>query len=135
MLTYPPTTQQLSLQTGRLPTYPTNEKIYVLPDSALKALDKLESLPGLVTYNLGTGNGYSVLDMVNAFSKASGREVAYKIVDRRPGDVAMCYANPKKANEELGWEAKFGIEEMCQDAWRWQSNNPNGYRVEELELV
>ena len=100
-----------------------------------KALDKLESLPGLVTYNLGTGNGYSVLDMVNAFSKASGREVAYKIVDRRPGDVAMCYANPSKANEELGWEAKFGIEEMCQDAWRWQSNNPNGYRVEELELL
>ena len=67
--------------------------------------------------------------MVNAFSKASGREVAYKIVDRRPGDVAMCYANPKKANEELGWEAKFGIEEMCQDAWRWQSNNPNGYTM------
>ena len=106
-----------------------------LANGHLKALDKLESLPGLVTYNLGTGNGYSVLDMVNAFSKASGREVAYKIVDRRPGDVAMCYANPKKANEELGWEAKFGIEEMCQDAWRWQSNNPNGYRVEELELV
>ena len=106
-----------------------------LANGHLKALDKLESLPGLVTYNLGTGNGYSVLDMVNAFSKASGREVAYKIVDRRPGDVAMCYANPKKANEELGWEAKFGIEEMCQDAWRWQSNNPNGYRVKELELV
>ena len=56
-------------------------------------------------------------------------------MDRRPGDVAMCYANPKKANEELGWKAKFGIERMCQDAWRWQSNNPNGYRVEELELV
>lgn len=106
-----------------------------LANGHLKALDKLESLPGLVTYNLGTGNGYSVLDMVNAFSKASGREVAYKIVDRRPGDVAMCYANPKKANKELEWEAKFGIEEMCQDAWRWQSNNPNGYRVEELELV
>ena len=106
-----------------------------LANGHLKALDKLEGLPGLVTYNLGTGNGYSVLDMVNAFSKASGREVAYKIVDRRPGDVAMCYANPKKANKELGWEAKFGIEEMCQDAWRWQSNNPNGYRVEELELV
>ena len=106
-----------------------------LANGHLKALDKLEGLPGLVTYNLGTGNGYSVLDMVNAFSKASGREVAYKIVDRRPGDVAMCYANPKKANKELEWEAKFGIEEMCQDAWRWQSNNPNGYRVEELELV
>ena len=89
----------------------------------------------LLYYLLVTENGYSVVDMVNDFIKASGREVAYKIVDRGPGDVAMCYANPKKANEELGWEAKFGIEEMCQDAWRWQSNNPNGYRVEELELV
>lgn len=94
----------------------------------LKALDKLDSLPGLVTYNLGTGNGYSVLDMVNAFSKASGKEVAYKIVDRRPGDVAMCYADPSKANKELGWEAKFGVEEMCEDTWRWQCNNPNGYK-------
>jgi len=96
----------------------------------LKALDKLDSLPGLVTYNLGTGNGYSVLDMINAFSKASGKEVAYKIVDRRPGDVAMCYADPSKANEELGWEAKFGVEEMCEDTWRWQCNNPNGYKAE-----
>lgn len=96
----------------------------------LKALDKLDSLPGLVTYNLGTGNGYSVLDMINAFSKASGKEVAYKIVDRRPGDVAMCYADPSKANKELGWEAKFGVEEMCKDTWRWQCNNPNGYKAE-----
>lgn len=96
----------------------------------LKALDKLDSLPGLVTYNLGTGNGYSVLDMINAFSKASGKEVAYKIVDRRPGDVAMCYADPSKANKELGWEAKFGVEEMCEDTWRWQCNNPNGYKAE-----
>ena len=101
----------------------------------LKALDKLDDLPGLVTYNLGTGNGYSVLDMVNAFSKASGREVAYKIVDRRPGDVAMCYADPKKANEELGWSAKYNIEDMCNDAWRWQSNNPNGYKeIEEVAV-
>ncbi len=67
--------------------------------------------------------------MVKAFSEASGREVAYKIVDRRPGDVAMCYANPKKANEELGWKAKFGIKEMCEDRCRWQSNNPNGYKT------
>lgn len=96
----------------------------------LKALDKLDSLPGLVTYNLGTGNGYSVLDMINAFSKASGKEVAYKIVDRRPGDVAMCYADPSKANKELGWEAKFGVEEMCNDTWTWQCNNPNGYKAE-----
>ena len=93
----------------------------------LKALDKLADLSGLVTYNLGTGNGYSVLDMVKAFSKACGNEVKYKIVDRRPGDVAMCYADYKKANEELGWSAKYNIEDMCNDTWRWQSNNPNGY--------
>ena len=104
-----------------------------LANGHLKALHKLDTNCGLVTYNLGTGNGYSVLDMVKAFSEASGREVAYKIVDRRPGDVAMCYADPKKANEELGWKAKYGIKEMCEDAWRWQSNNPNGYS--ELEDV
>lgn len=98
-----------------------------LANGHLKALDKLDTNCGLVTYNLGTGKGYSVLDMVNAFSEASGREVAYKVVDRRPGDIAMCYADPKKANEELGWKAKYGIKEMCEDAWRWQSNNPNGY--------
>ena len=101
-----------------------------LAQGHLKALDKLESLPGIVTYNLGTGNGYSVLDMVKAFSKASGREVAYKIVDRRPGDVAMCYADASKANRELGWEAKFDVVDMCRDTWRWQSNNPNGYKKE-----
>ena len=104
-----------------------------LANGHLKAIDKLDTNCGLVTYNLGTGNGYSVLDMVNAFSEASGRDVAYKIVDRRPGDVAMCYADPKKANEELGWKAKYGIKEMCEDAWRWQSKNPNGYS--ELENV
>ena len=101
-----------------------------LAQGHLKALDKLESLPGIVTYNLGTGNGYSVLDMVKAFSKASGREVAYKIVDRRPGDVAMCYADASKANRELGWEAKFDVVDMCRDTWRWQSENPNGYKKE-----
>jgi len=99
-----------------------------LADGHLKALDKLETNCGLVTYNLGTGNGYSVLDMVKAFSEASGRDVNYKIVDRRPGDVAKCFADPKKANEDLGWYAKFGLKEMCEDTWRWQSNNPNGYK-------
>lgn len=94
----------------------------------LKALNKLESLPGIVTYNLGTGNGYSVLDMIKAFSKASGKEVTYKIVDRRPGDIAKCYADPTKANKELGWEAKYDIEDMCNDAWKWQSKNPDGYK-------
>ena len=95
----------------------------------VKALDKLSENPGLLTYNLGTGNGYSVLDMVKAFSKASGREIPYKIVDRRPGDIAMCYADPSKAEKELGWKAVYGIDEMCQDSWRWQSNNPNGYNM------
>ena len=93
----------------------------------LMALNKLETSPGLVIYNLGTGNGYSVLEMVKAFSIASGKEVAYKIVDRRLGDVAICYADPTKATKELGWKAKFGIDKMCEDVWRWQSNNPNGY--------
>ena len=95
----------------------------------MKALQKLSSNPGLVTYNLGTGNGLSVLDLVKAFSEASGQEIPYEIVDRRAGDIAMCYANPKKANEELGWFAKYGVKEMCEDSWRWQSNNPNGYEV------
>lgn len=93
----------------------------------IKAIEKLCTNPGLVTYNLGTGNGYSVLDIVKAFEKASGVKVPYKIVERRPGDVAECYANPKKAKEELGWEAEYGIERMCSDSWRWQTQNPNGY--------
>lgn len=93
----------------------------------LKALEKLETNPGLVTYNLGTGKGYSVLDMVKAFGKACGHEIPYKIVERRPGDIAMCYADPTKAKNELGWEAKYDLDRMCADSWRWQSNNPNGY--------
>lgn len=98
-----------------------------LAEGHLKALEKLGKNPGLVTYNLGTGKGYSVLDMVKAFSKACGRELPYKIVERRAGDIAMCYADPKKAKEELGWEAKFDLDRMCADSWRWQKNNPNGY--------
>lgn len=94
----------------------------------LKALEKLESKPGLVIYNLGTGKGSSVLDMVKAFEKASGKEVPYKIAPRRPGDIAACYADPSKAEEELGWTAKRGIQKMCEDTWRWQSENPNGYK-------
>ena len=75
----------------------------------------------------GTGNGYSVLQVVKAFENASGKKVNYKIVDRRPGDIAQCYANPDKAYRELGWKAQYGIDEMCEDAWRWQSQNPEGY--------
>lgn len=93
----------------------------------LKALEKLSKNSGLVTYNLGTGNGYSVLDIVKAFSEACGKEIPYKITARRPGDIATCYAEPKKANEELGWSAEKGIKEMCEDSWRWQSKNPKGY--------
>ncbi len=84
----------------------------------LKALEKLKTNSGLVTYNLGTGNGYSVLDIVKAFSEASGREIPYKITARRPGDIATCYSEPRKANEELGWTAEKGIKEMCEDSWR-----------------
>ncbi len=93
----------------------------------LKALEKLKTNSGLVTYNLGTGNGYSVLDIVKAFSEASGREIPYKITARRLGDIATCYSEPRKANEELGWTAEKGIKEMCEDSWRWQSQNPKGY--------
>lgn len=93
----------------------------------LKALDKLTEKPGLVTYNLGTGQGYSVLDVINAFGKASGREIPYRIVDRRPGDVASCYADPSLAGKELHWTAKKDLQSMCVDSWRWQSQNPNGY--------
>ena len=82
---------------------------------------------GVHIYNLGTGNGYSVLDMIKAFEKACGKKLPYKICERRPGDIASCYACPDKAKKELGWEAKFGIEEMCADQWRWQSGNPFGY--------
>lgn len=91
------------------------------------AIDKLLTKCGIVTYNLGTGNGYSVLDMVKAFEKASGKNVPYKIVARRPGDIAACYADPAKARQEIGFVAKYDLERMCKDSWRWQSNNPNGY--------
>lgn len=93
----------------------------------VKALHYLLNNTGILNVNLGTGTGYSVIDMINAFHKASGRDIAYKIVDRRPGDVAMCYADPNLAKEKLGWEAELGLDRMCEDTWRWQVNNPNGY--------
>ena len=93
----------------------------------LLAIKKLETKPGLVTYNLGTGRGYSVLDMVKAFEKASGKKVPYVIAPRRPGDIDECYSDPSLAKREIGFEAKYDLEEMCADSWRWQSNNPNGY--------
>ncbi len=128
---------------GRLPKlrifgndYPTpdgtgvRDYIHVvdLAKGHLKALEKLAQNPGAVTYNLGTGRGYSVLEMRNAFAKASGREIPFEIAERRPGDIASCYADPQKAKDELGWVAERGVQEMCDDAWRWQSQNPNGFK-------
>ena len=92
----------------------------------LRAVEKVSKDTGVHTYNLGTGNGYSVLDVVSAFEKASGRKVNYKIADRRPGDIAVCYADASHAKEELGWVAERGIEEMCADSWNFTKNNPNG---------
>jgi len=127
---------------GRLPELSVFGNDYPTPDGTgvrdyihvvdlakghIKAIEKLKTNPGVVIYNLGTGKGYSVLDMVKAFEKASGRKVPYRITARRPGDIAACYADPGKAWKELGWQAEKGIEEMCEDAWRWQSTNPNGY--------
>ncbi len=93
----------------------------------VRALDKLRENPGVVTYNLGTGRGYSVLEMIAAFEKACGKKIAHKLVARRPGDVAQCYADPAKAKTELHWQTERGIDEMCADTWRWQSQNPNGF--------
>ncbi len=93
----------------------------------LKALERLIANPGVATYNLGTGRGYSVLEMIAAFEKTSGREVPYKVVGRRSGDIATCYADPSLARRELGWSAARGIDEMCADAWRWQVDNPDGF--------
>ncbi|MBQ8599970.1 MAG: UDP-glucose 4-epimerase GalE [Clostridia bacterium] len=94
----------------------------------LKALEAQEGKTGIFTYNLGTGVGYSVLDMVKAFEKASGVTIKYQIVDRRPGDVATLYADPAKAREEIGFVAEKNLEDMCRDLWNWQKNNPNGFR-------
>ena len=92
------------------------------------AIQKVEKTdPGVLIYNLGTGKGYSVLDVVHAFEKACGKEIPYEIKPRRAGDIATCYADPTKAKKELGWVAEYGIEEMCEDSWRWQTMNPNGY--------
>ena len=93
----------------------------------IQALKKTEQESGLWTINLGTGTGYSVLDLIQAFEEVSNKKIPYEIVSRRPGDVASCYADPKFAKQVLGWEAKLGLNDMCSDSWRWQSKNPNGY--------
>jgi UDP-glucose 4-epimerase len=124
--------KQLSVFGGDYPTPDgTGVRDYIhvvdLATGHLKALEKLRQKPGVVAYNLGTGRGNSVLEVVAAFERASGREIPYRIVARRPGDVALTYADPSKAQRELGWRAELGLDEMCADVWRWQENNPNGY--------
>lgn len=93
----------------------------------LKAFDKHANDPGVHVYNLGTGQGYSVLEVIKAFAKASGQRISYQIVPRRPGDIAICYADPSKALRHLGWRCQYSLPQMMEDTWRWQSHNPNGY--------
>ena len=98
-----------------------------LATAHVAALQAIEKKAGLAIYNIGTGHGYSVLDVVKAFEKANGVKVPYSIKPRRPGDIATCYCDPTKAEKELGWKAQYGIEDMCRDSWNWQSQNPEGY--------
>ena len=98
-----------------------------LAQGHVKAVEKLDEGPGVRIWNLGTGHGYSVVEMARAFEKASGRPVPYQFAPRRAGDIAQCYADPARAERELGWKARHGLAEMCEDTWRWQSMNPNGF--------
>lgn len=103
-----------------------------LADGHLSAIQHVERKKyGIFTFNLGTGNGYSVLDMVKAMGKACGHEIKYKVGDRRPGDIATCYADASLAKTEMGWEAKLNLDEMCRDLWSWQTQNPNGFETTE----
>ncbi len=106
-----------------------------LADGHLAALEALDRHDKTLTVNLGTGHGYSVLDMVRAFEKASGRRIPYRIAERRPGDIASCYADPALAYELMGWRATRDLDSMCRDAWRWQSMNPHGYAEQNEERV
>lgn len=127
---------------GRLPElqvfgddYPTSDGTGVrdylhvvdLADGHIKALEILKDNPGVKIYNLGTNRGYSVLELVRAFEQASGRKIPYRVVGRRPGDIAVSYADASQANQELGWNSQKTLDEICADTWRWQSNNPHGY--------
>jgi len=125
--------EQLSVFGGDYPTPDgtgVRDYIHVLDLACghLKALQKLEENPGCITHNLGTGQGYSVLEMIAAFEAACGKTIPYQIVGRRPGDIAVCYADPGKAQRELDWQARRGLEAMCADSWNWQRQNPQGYR-------
>lgn len=126
------TLKQLSVFGGDYPTQDgTGVRDYIhvvdLADGHLKALQTINQQAGVNIWNLGTGNGYSVLQMVSAFEQASGQPEPYQVVDRRPGDIAECWADPAKAAHELGWKAERGLPEMMTDTWRWQSGNPQGY--------
>jgi UDP-glucose 4-epimerase len=123
---------QLSIFGGDYPTHDgTGVRDYIhvvdLALGHLKALEKLDASPGLLASNLGTGQGYSVRDVIAAFERASGHTIPHTIVERRSGDVAATYANPEKAKHELHWTAQGSLDMMCEDVWRWQSANPNGY--------
>ncbi len=98
-----------------------------LATAHVAALQAITRKQGLAIYNIGTGHGYSVLDVVNAFIRVNGVDIPYQIKPRRAGDIATCYCDPAKAEKELGWKAQFGLDEMCRDSWNWQRNNPNGY--------
>ena len=100
-----------------------------LAEGHVKAIESMKDNPGVKIYNLGTGKGYSVLEVIKNFEKASGKKIPYRIAARRAGDVPVCYADAALAKKELGWSAKYGIEEMCRDSWKWQSNNPKGYDI------
>jgi UDP-glucose 4-epimerase len=124
--------QQLSVFGGDYPTRDgTGVRDYIhvtdLAKGHIRALAKLADKPGCITHNLGTGTGYSVLEMVAAFEKACGKTIPYNVVPRRPGDIAECYADPARARQDLDWSAGQGLEAMCADAWRWQQQNPSGY--------
>ncbi len=125
--------EQLSVFGGDYSTHDgTGVRDYIhvmdLAEGHVKALEWLDRDAGIKAFNLGTGQGYSVLDMLHAFEKACGKPLPYAIVDRRPGDVAACYADPALAERALGWKARLTLEDMCADSWRWQSQNPDGYR-------
>lgn len=132
--------------TGKLPELKVFGNDYSTPDGTgvrdyihvidlakghIKALEKILSTNGVESYNLGTGIGYSVLELVSAFEKASEQMIPYKIAPRRPGDIAECYADPSKAERELGWKAEKSLEEMCLDSWKWQEKNPDGYLMKD----
>ena len=113
----------------------TGDRDYIhvvdLAKGHVAAINKIKENPGVKIYNLGTGKGYSVLDVIHAFGKACGKEIPYEIKPRRAGDIASCYSDASLAKKELGWEAQYDIDEMCADSWKWQSMNPDGYNTPE----